>query len=89
MEKMINQERQLMQKKQISDCYCQSVDSQESDHLNQVNENIVDKACDTVREITVCDNVEKNGAFTSVEQEFQGDIGASDYNTSSDEQINA
>jgi hypothetical protein len=30
-----------------------------------------------------------NDACTSVEQEFQGDIGASDYNTSSDEQINA
>jgi hypothetical protein len=29
--------------------------------------------------------VEKNDAFTSVEQEFQGDIGASDYNISSDE----
>jgi hypothetical protein len=33
--------------------------------------------------------VEKNDAFTSVEQEFQGDIGASDYNAGSDEQINA
>jgi hypothetical protein len=33
---------------QISDRYYQSVDSQESDHLNQVNENIVEKACDTV-----------------------------------------
>jgi hypothetical protein len=34
--------------KQISDCYYQSIHSQESDHLNQVNESIVDKACDTV-----------------------------------------
>jgi hypothetical protein len=33
--------------------------------------------------------VEKNDAFTSVEQEFQGDIGAFDYNISSDEGINA
>jgi hypothetical protein len=33
--------------KQISDHYYLSVDSQESDHLNQVNENIVDKPCDT------------------------------------------
>ncbi len=33
--------------------------------------------------------MEKNDAFTSVEQKFQGDIGASDYNTSSDERINA
>ncbi len=71
--------------KQISDRYYQSVDSQESDHLNQVNENIVDEACDTARDLAVCDDVEKNDAFTSVEQEIQGDIGASDYNTSSDE----
>ncbi len=73
--------------KQIFDCYYQSVDSKESDHLNQVNENIVDKACDTVRDLAICDHVEKNDAFTSIEQEFQGDIGVSDYNTSSDEQI--
>ncbi len=33
--------------------------------------------------------MEKNDAFTSIEQEFQGDIGASDYNINSDEQINA
>ncbi len=33
--------------------------------------------------------MEKNDAFTSVEKEFQGGIGASEYNTSSDEQINA
>jgi hypothetical protein len=32
--------------------------------------------------------VEKNDAFTSIEQEFQGDIGASDYNINSDGQIN-
>ncbi len=60
---------------QISDRYYQSVDSQESDHLNQVNENIADKACDTVRDLAVCDDVEKNDAFASVEQEIQGDIG--------------
>jgi hypothetical protein len=52
---------------QISDHYFQSVDSQESDHLNQVNENIVDKAYDTVGDLAICDNVEKNDAFTSVE----------------------
>jgi hypothetical protein len=57
--------------KQISGCYYQSIDSQESDHLNQVNENIEYKACD-------------NDAFISVEKEFQGDIGASDYNINSD-----
>ncbi len=33
---------------QISGCYYQSVDSQESDHPYQVNESIVDNACDTV-----------------------------------------
>ncbi len=31
--------------------------------------------------------MEKNDAFTSIEQEFQGDIGVSDYNTISDEWI--
>ncbi len=50
--------------KQISDCYYQYVDSQESGHLN--NANIVDKACDTVQNLAVCDDVEKNDAFTSV-----------------------
>jgi hypothetical protein len=53
---------------QISDHYYQSVDSQESDHLNQVNETVVDKACDTVGDLAVCDDVEKNDAFTSIEQ---------------------
>ncbi len=33
--------------------------------------------------------MEKNDTFTSIEQEFQGDICTSDYNKSSDEQINA
>ncbi len=47
----------------------------------------MDKACDTVGDLAICDNVEKNDAFTSIEQESQGDIGVSDYNTSSDEQI--
>ncbi len=49
----------------------------------------MDKACDTIRDLAVCDDVERNDAFTTVEQEFQGDIGVSDYNTSSDEQITA
>ncbi len=71
--------------KQISDCYYQSIHSQESDHLNQVNKSIVDKACDTVRDLTICDDVDRNDAFTSIEQESQGDIGVADYNTSSDE----
>ncbi len=87
MKKMINQERLLMQTKQISDCYYQSVDSKESDHLNHVNESIFDKACDTVGDLAICDDVEKNDAFTIIEQESQGDIGVSDYNTSSDERI--
>jgi hypothetical protein len=72
---------------QISDCYYQSVDSIESDHRNQVNESIVDKACDTVKDLAICDDVEKNDAFTNIEQESQDDIGVSDYNTSFDEQI--
>ena len=52
-----------------------------------MNESIVDKACDTVGDLAICDDVEKNDAFTSIEQESQGDIGVSDYNISSDEQI--
>ncbi len=71
--------------KQISGCYYQSIHSQELDHLNQVNESIVDKACDTVGDLAICDDVEKNDAFTIIEQESQGDIGVADYNTSSDE----
>jgi hypothetical protein len=50
--------------KQISGHYYQSIHSQESDHLNQVNESIVDKACDTVGDLAICDDAEKNDAFT-------------------------
>jgi hypothetical protein len=70
---------------QISDCYYQSVDSKESDHINQLNESILGKACDTVRDLAICDDMEKNNAFTSIEQESQCDIGVSEYNTNSDE----
>ena len=52
-----------------------------------MNESIVDKACDTKGNLTIRDDVEKNNAFTSIEQESQGDIGVADYNTSFDEQI--
>ena len=69
---------------QISGHYYQSIHSQESYHLNQVNESVVDKACDTVGDLAICDDVEKNDAFR---QESQGDIGVADYNTSSDERI--
>jgi hypothetical protein len=51
----------------ISDRYYQSIHSQESDHLNHVNESIVDNACDTVGDLAICDVVEKNDAFTSIE----------------------
>ena len=44
---------------QISGRYYQSIHSQKSDHLNQVNETIVDKACDTVGDLAICDDVEK------------------------------
>jgi hypothetical protein len=57
--------------KQISGHYYQSVDSQESDHPYQVNESIVDNACDTVRDLAICDGVEKNDAFTSVDQDAE------------------
>ncbi len=53
--------------KQISGYYYQSIHSQESDHLDQVNESIVNKACDTVGDLAICDDVEKNDAFTSIE----------------------
>jgi hypothetical protein len=48
---------------------------------------VLDKACDTVGDSAICDDVEKNDAFTITEQESQGDIGVADYNTTSDEQI--
>jgi hypothetical protein len=54
-----------------------------------VNDNTEHEACDTVGDLAVSDDVEMNDAFTSLEQEFQGDIGASDYHINSDEQINA
>jgi hypothetical protein len=43
-----DQSRTFDVNKQISGRYYQSIHSQVSDHLNQVNESIVDKACDTV-----------------------------------------
>jgi hypothetical protein len=43
-----------------------------------VNESIFDKACDTVGDLAICDDVEKNDAFTGIEQESLGDIGVSD-----------
>ncbi len=55
--------------KQISGHYYQSVDSQESDLPYQVNESIVDNACDTVGDLAICDGVEQNDTFTSVEQD--------------------
>jgi hypothetical protein len=50
-----------------------------------VNESILDKAFDTVGDLAICDDMEKNEAFTSIEQESQGGIGVADYNTKSDE----
>ncbi len=52
-----------------------------------MNESIVDKACDIVGDLAICDDVEQNDAVTSIRQESQGDIGVSDYNISSDEQF--
>jgi hypothetical protein len=48
-------------------------------------ESVVDKACDTVGDLAICDDVEKNDAFTSIRQESQGDIDVSDYNIYWDE----
>jgi hypothetical protein len=90
--------------KRISGQYYQPVNSQESDHINKVNEDVENKAADMVEDLVIYDDLEKNDAFTSIEQELQGDAGASDYaeldqvhvvnnthshaNTDSDEQIN-
>jgi hypothetical protein len=69
-----------------------------------VNEDVKNKAGDKVGDLVIHDNLEKNDASTSVEQELQADVGASDNaeldqvhmvnnahshaNTDSDEQIN-
>jgi hypothetical protein len=52
-----------------------------------VNENVANKAGDIVGDLFVNDDLEMNDASTRVEQEFQVDIGASDYNMHSDERI--
>ncbi len=52
--------------KQISGCYYQSVDREGSDHPYQLNESIVDNACDTVGDLANCDGVKKNDVFTCV-----------------------
>ncbi len=57
--------------KRISGRFYQSVDSQGSDHPYQVNESIVGNACDNVGDLAICDGVEKNDVFTSVEQDAE------------------
>ncbi len=44
-----------------------------------MNENVKNKAGDIVGDLVVYDDLGKNDASTSVEQEYQGDIGASNY----------
>jgi hypothetical protein len=44
-----------------------------------VNEYVENKAGDMVGDFVVYDDLEKNDASTIIEQEYQGDIGASDY----------
>ncbi len=53
-----------------------------------MNENVENKAGDIVGDLVVNGDLEMNDAFTSIEQDFQADVGASDYNIHSDEQIN-
>ncbi len=65
--------------KQISGQYYQPVNSQESDHVNKVNEDVENKALDMVGDLVIYDDSEKNDVSTSVEQELQGDVGAYDY----------
>jgi hypothetical protein len=89
---------------QISACYFHPVNSEESDHVNKVNEDVENNANDKVRDLLIHDNLEKNDASTRIEQELQADAGVSDNvefdqvhgtndadsyaNTDSDEQIN-
>jgi hypothetical protein len=49
--------------------YFQSVNSQESDHVNKVNEDVDNKARDLVGDLVICGDLEKNDASTSIEQE--------------------
>jgi hypothetical protein len=44
-----------------------------------VNEDVGNKTHDIVGDLVVYDDLEKNDASTRIEQEYQGDIGASDY----------
>jgi hypothetical protein len=89
---------------QKSGRYYQLVNSEESDLFNKVNGDVENKAGDKVGDLVIHDDLEKNDATTSVEQELQADVGASDNdeldqvhvvntahshsNTDSDEQIN-
>jgi hypothetical protein len=47
--------------------------------VNKLNEDVENKAGDMVGDLVIYDDLEKNDASTSIEQELQGDIGASDY----------
>ncbi len=69
-----------------------------------MNEDVENKEGDMVGDLVIYDDLEKNDASTNIEQELQGDVGASDYaelnqvhvvnnahshtNIDSDEQIN-
>ncbi len=57
--------------KQISSQYYQPVDSQESGHVNKVNEEVENKAGDMVGGLVVYDDLEKNDASTSIEQKYK------------------
>jgi hypothetical protein len=90
--------------KQISDCHYHPVKSEESDHVNKVNEDVENKANDKVGDLVIHDDLEENDASTSIEQELHADVGVSDNveldrlhavnnahshsNSDSDEQIN-
>ncbi len=47
-----------------------------------MNENVENKAGDIVGDLATNDDWEMNDTSTSVEQEFQGEVGESDYNMS-------
>jgi hypothetical protein len=54
--------------KQISCQYYQPVNSQESDHVNKVNEDVENKAGDMVGDLVIYDDLEKNDASARSEK---------------------
>ncbi len=62
---------------QIAVHYYHPVNSEESDHVNKVNEDVENKANDKVADLLIHDNLEENDASTRIEQELQVEVGVS------------